>query len=282
MAENVQAQQENKSGILVSGFGWETPDPRRVVPTFARQQYRIHYILDGVGYLKNGENNFRLTAGTGFIIFPGTVPNYHPDQEQPWEYFWVKLAGEELDRLIEESGLTRQAPCFRIAGMPEETSEMMYNICHAVLIASESPSDLVCCFHSLFQKLSPFQTACKNKSQYFDECLHFIHERYRDNITVMDIAEHIAIDRTYLYKLFKNNLGLSPQTYLIDHRISQACRLLRSTEMSISAIAYMVGFRDFSDFSRQFRKRQKITPSQFRIVGSYANVINETVPSEQK
>ena len=275
MMENAPAQQEHTPGILVSGFGWETPDPRRVVPTFARQQYRIHCVLDGVGYLKTGDTSFRLSAGTGFIIFPGTVPNYHPDQEQPWEYFWVKLAGDALESYVEQADLSRQAPCFRLAGKPGEIRGMLYDICHAVMIAAESPPELARCFQTLFERISPFQTVGKNKSQYFDECLSFIHEHYRENISVMDIAEHIAIDRTYLYKLFKSNLGISPQTYLIDYRISQACRLLRSTEMSISAVAYEAGFREFSDFSRQFRKRQKITPSQFRILGSYANISDE-------
>ncbi len=213
----------NSNKLCVSAIGWELGDPNRVIPTFARQHYRIHCITDGYGHLKTSDQELFLSEGSGFFIFPGTIPNYHPDQNKPWEYFWICIYGTLLDELIEQSKYT-------------------------------------------------YQASSKMTSRYFELCLDYIHMHYSENITIQDISEHAAIERTYLYKLFKANLGISPQTYLINHRISQACKLLQSTDLSITDIAYTVGFNDFSNFTRQFRKREDMSSLQYRALGSKANL----------
>lgn len=271
----------DKEQIVISGLGWEIPDPKRVVPTFLRQQHRVHFILNGVGHLKEGETEYRMTAGTGFVIFPGTVPNYYPNQEEPWEYFWVKASGALLEELLQKAGLSRQMPCFRIEGAPEVIRREMNQICWAAMNAAQEPENVADCFRNVFRNVQAFKNR-NDKSDLFDECLNYIHEHYSEDISVQQIADHAIIDRTYLYKIFKKNLGCPPQTYLVDYRITQACRLLRSTDDSVTEIAYAVGFRDLANFSRQFRKRQNITPTQFRIMGDYANVTDTAAFKEER
>ena len=118
-----------------------------------------------------------------------------------------------------------------------------------------------------FRKIEPFLQKSKKNSIYFEQCLSYIADYYDVQISVRDIADSINIDRTYLYKLFKKNLGISPQAYLLNYRIDKACDLLRTTARSVTDIAYSVGFRDYSDFSRQFKAHKKITPTAYRRAG---------------
>ena len=118
-----------------------------------------------------------------------------------------------------------------------------------------------------FSKVKAFSSEKQKNSLYLDQCLSFISNHYAHQITVQDIADDVSIDRTYLYKLFKQNLGISPQDYLLNYRITRAGDLLRTTDRSITDIAYSVGFRDFSAFSRQFKARYQVTPTNYRVSG---------------
>lgn len=258
--------------LCISSLGWESPDPNRVLPTFARQRFRIHCITDGYGHLKTPEQELFLSKGYGFIIFPGTTPNYHPDRDRPWEYFWMSFSGKLAEKLIEASCITRQSPMFRFNCSSMEMRILLSNFCRAKLMQNTTEKELADYLCELFRQITPYQSGKKSKSQYFELCLKFIHEHYSENISIQDIANHVAIDRTYLYKLFKSELGISPQTYLIDQRIAQACKLLRATDLNVTEIALSVGFKDFSNFSRQFKKREGISPLKFRTQCSKENV----------
>ena len=262
----------NSNKLRVSAIGWELADPNRILPTFARQHFRIHCITDGYGHLKTSDQEFFLSEGSGFFIFPGTIPNYHPDQNRPWEYFWISIFGTLLDELIEQSEYTYQAPVFHFKCSTKEMRTLLSELCHVVLTSNNSPNEIESYIYEFFRQITPYQTCSKMKSHYFELCLDYIHKHYNENITIQDISEHAAIERTYLYKLFKANLGISPQTYLINHRIAQACKMLQSTDLSITDIAYSVGFNDFSNFTRQFKKRESMSSLQYRAFGSKANL----------
>ena len=253
--------------LSLSGLGFDCPDPHAVFPTFPRQHLRLHYITGGYGCLKTCGAEYTLGAGLGFLIFPGTTPNYYPDKTHPWEYVWIGLRGELIDGLVEASGVTRDAPVFSVKSDPQHMQRLMTDICLAAIAPEKAPKPLRYYLYDLFLDLTPYEPPARNKSLYFDECLDFIHKHYGEDLTVQDISDHIAIDRTYLYRQFMQNLGISPQTYLIDYRITQACELLRTTALRVSEIAYAVGFRDFSDFSKQFKKRTHLSPSQYRSLG---------------
>ena len=54
-------------------------------------------------------------------------------------------------------------------------------------------------------------------------------------------------------------MSRSPKEYLTEYRIKQACHLLRETDLSVSAIAYSVGFENNLYFSRRSRKQKGLS-----------------------
>jgi len=87
---------------------------------------------------------------------------------------------------------------------------------------------------------------------------------YSYDIHISDIAVFIGIDMTYLYRIFMDQEQISPKGYLQQLRIRAASNMLRSTEHSVTEIAYSCGFKDASAFCRQFRGLTGMTPSAFR------------------
>ncbi|MBI9050627.1 MAG: substrate-binding domain-containing protein [Anaerolineaceae bacterium] len=92
----------------------------------------------------------------------------------------------------------------------------------------------------------------------------YIHKNYTDNLTRDNIAEHVGISSDYLTDCFRQELGITPITYIRRYRIHQACELLRNTNQSITQIAMNVGFSDSAHFTRTFLREMEVTPKAYR------------------
>ena len=104
----------------------------------------------------------------------------------------------------------------------------------------------------------------EKKITYVEEALRYIESNYSQSVNIQVIADYLNIERTYLYRLFKDVTGSSPQEYLLDFRIRRACTLLAETELPVSDIARSVGYENALYFSRLFRQRKGQTPTQYR------------------
>ena len=84
------------------------------------------------------------------------------------------------------------------------------------------------------------------------------------NITVKDYANKLHITVEKLNELCKDNYGQNPKNIILDKKITEAKRLLYFTDLSVKEIAFQLGFEDSSYFSRIFKQKTKLTPSEFK------------------
>ena len=78
------------------------------------------------------------------------------------------------------------------------------------------------------------------------------------------LAEHLEISRNYLSTLFQTILHTSPSEYLANFRLTRAKEQLTITALPIGTIASMCGYRDPLVFSKAFKLKTGMTPSQYR------------------
>lgn len=97
---------------------------------------------------------------------------------------------------------------------------------------------------------------------------NFMKVNYHKNITLDDLVELVHINKFYLIRIFKQEVGMSPIDYLIHVRIDEAQKMLRNTNIAIADIAHLVGFQSPSHFSKTFRELSNLTPSQYRRQGN--------------
>jgi transcriptional regulator GlxA family with amidase domain len=83
-------------------------------------------------------------------------------------------------------------------------------------------------------------------------------------ISPEEVAERIGISYSLFRRIFKENVGTSPAQYQMDIRLKRAQELLATTNYSIAKIAGLLGFTDTAQFSTFFRKRQNMTPRDYR------------------
>lgn len=78
------------------------------------------------------------------------------------------------------------------------------------------------------------------------------------------IAAQAGLSAFHFLRLFARVLGVTPHQYLVRCRLRAAARLLADPRISITAIAYDVGFADLSNFTRTFRRAAGVSPRHFR------------------
>ncbi len=92
----------------------------------------------------------------------------------------------------------------------------------------------------------------------------YMHERFGEKITIKDMCRVLGCSKSALLTSFKSEYGTTLNSYLCEIRIEEAKRLLRTTNMTISAVAEATGFYDQSYFSKVFSAKLGITPSDYR------------------
>jgi transcriptional regulator GlxA family with amidase domain len=92
----------------------------------------------------------------------------------------------------------------------------------------------------------------------------YIEAQYAEPIDRDDIARHVAITPDYLSDCFRQELGITPITFLTRYRIRRARELLETTDLMITEIAMATGFSAVSHFTRTFHREVGLSPRAYR------------------
>ncbi len=88
---------------------------------------------------------------------------------------------------------------------------------------------------------------------------------YMRKISLTNAARHIGMSRSLFCSFFKKATGTTFINMVNDCRIDEACRLLKTTTLSVSEISNRVGYSDVSYFNRRFKALKKVSPMKWRI-----------------
>ncbi|YCM42146.1 AraC family transcriptional regulator [Verrucomicrobiaceae bacterium 227] len=98
----------------------------------------------------------------------------------------------------------------------------------------------------------------------FDRARLHIQMNFATTRDLGDVAQAVGVSNPYLCRLFERYSDQSAFDFLTRLKLSKAARLLCSSDLSMQAISEQVGYSNLSIFSRNFRKRYRISPSYYR------------------
>lgn len=104
----------------------------------------------------------------------------------------------------------------------------------------------------------------KRHEQVIREITSYIEAHLQERITVANIAKHAGYSVSWIQAFFKKETGENLLSNLLGFRIERAKKLLFETDLSITAIAFEVGFNSYTRFSAVFKERERTTPTEFR------------------
>lgn len=266
MAEVKEYFQETGSASALAFYlcGWEKCAPGHFFGPAVRPHFLFHYILAGRGHYERAGERYEISTGQGFLILPGESTRYQADQADPWEYCWIGFGGTEAENILSECGLGPDNVVFqdRSGGrLRREMMQLMDSFGHGDVNSYMLLGRLYLTLSYMMPKQPTGGAALQD---YVNRALDFIHNNFGYEVGVEEIARAVGIDRTYLYRIFRQQVGESPKRYLTAFRLRMAAGMLVETGLSVTEVAASCGFKEASLFDRQFRAAHNCTPLQYR------------------
>ncbi len=247
--------------------------------------YSIHFILEGAGVYYIGDKQYHLHAGQGFMLFPNVPCRYTADSDTPWKYIYVSFVGAGCTNLLYYAGISGDKPVFDYE-LDEEIRIELHSMVYAGRDMRRKGYDVTGYFMLIISHLIfAHRNRVKNNmlSQHCVEtAVLYIEDNYSNKVCIQDMADYLGIDRTYLYRLFKQELGVSPTQYLLSYRLERAEVMLKYAEIPICDIAVACGFFDQSHFSRAFSQRYDMSPTKYRKTVSSMSSGSETARTDSQ
>lgn len=241
------------SNICVSSGRRFSKDSFEIEPAM-RETYVIILVTAGKGIFIIDGVKYPVKRGNSVMLFPFTSVKIVAYPNNIFEYKWVEITGFEIAVMISRTNFSKNRPIapelpvdnfLQYFDVSDSSSETAYSICRTngkVLIL-------------LSYYLQYYPSRKSTETNYVMQARDYIDRKFREtDCTVKSVAEKIQIDRTYLYRLFKEETGTSVIGYINQCRIRRACTMLSSTTAQVKDVALSVGFSDQLYFSKVFKK----------------------------
>jgi AraC-like DNA-binding protein len=106
---------------------------------------------------------------------------------------------------------------------------------------------------------------CRVADQHrIDEICHYLNENFEEEIEFARLSKRFHMDQASLCRFFKRATGRTMTAYLNELRVGAAAQLLINTDESILDIGFRVGFGNYSNFNRQFKRIKGFGPRTLR------------------
>lgn len=257
--------------------------------------YDIECCTRGEVFLYINEKTYRLTEGDLYIIPPQTVHHKHFAADSSAASF-ICITGRRFDRYLQTIGMSSQNVVFsrkltsKAMSLLEDTLDSLEVTSILRIDIPSGPRYVEQIWNEDFSDYGEMEGAMRTSAclgmflaellhiyglsveqvqrktiqqEYIDCAVRFIEANYHLKIGVNNVADYIGIDRSYLFTLFRKELGVSVRDYLIHYRMKVACDFLRQPGISVKWVAASVGYETCS-FSRIFKMVMKMTPAEYQ------------------
>lgn len=267
---NISITQFDRTDLCVYQCGMEQCTSGHYYGPALRDHFLIHYVKSGKGKFQVGDMTYHLSKGQGFLIYPNVITFYQADFIDPWQYTWIGFNGTKAEAYLKQGGLTLSQPIFTYS-----QDELIEN-CFDDMVKAHSMRNgreirLLGQLHIFLSQLievNPNSLLPENhldrRVAYIRKALDYIEMNYSRKISINELASHVGLDRSYFGSIFREITNVTPQQYLINHRIGKACSLLDNTNFSIGDISRSVGYDDPLLFSRMFKQERGMSPVNYR------------------
>ena len=242
-------------------FDWQRG---RILEVFA-----LVYISSGRGTLESRPNfSASIEAGSAFLLFPNVWHRYAPDPQTGWHDYWIGFDGTMARGWLKHGFISPQNPVVRI-NVEDTVLATFTRVMQAIRenrpalqqILAGATANLLGLIYSAQQAQPAAETA---RAHEIELALNRIQTQFGSALDMKSMALELGVSYSCFRHTFAAHTGLSPHQYLLEIRLVNARNLLADTECSVKEIAAQTGFEDEHYFSRLFRQKLNLTPSQWR------------------
>ncbi|MBN2711247.1 MAG: helix-turn-helix transcriptional regulator [Planctomycetes bacterium] len=244
--------------------------------TAHKQKCHSHHFYELL-CISEGETHV-IIKGREYVAGPGDLLIYYPDEEheetvQPgkFSYVWLRFP---RNTATYDADFPTQEMAGPLIHLP--WPERFQKIFHEMIVEYQSKDEwseiLIRAGMTSFFALLQRGLRCTDANNHLKDgqhermgaALQLIHGALSENVPLSKLASKSFMSESHFSHTFKEVIGVSPKQYMIQARIARSQELLKTTEQSISEIAWTVGYENQHHFSRAFRKVAGISPTEFR------------------
>lgn len=236
---------------------WRNPRPtlekNKALKAWLQHHYENGAIISGVG------------TGCCFMAEAGILD--HKPATTHWYYFdefqrhYPKVQLKRQHFITQASNLYCAASINSLADLTIHFIQRFFNKAVAQHIERHFSHEI----RRAYEHVSYFEDGNINHSdEHILQVQLWIKNNLGKNVTIHQLAQQFSMSTRHFIRRFKDATGNTPLQYIQDMRISTASDLLQSSNLTIGDIADKVGYNDVSHFTRIFRRKLDITPTEYR------------------
>jgi AraC-like DNA-binding protein len=256
------------------------PDHFSCVPMHWHSEFEINFVREGAAEFICGDEKFISGKGDIILILPNVLHSIHPYRHIRQVYDTLVFSSDifgssDTDRYFRECIKPLISGNMRIQVhitpqhhyYPEllRITEKIFScaIGNTPLLDMLMRSEIIRLFWLLeTEKEKP--PALHESGEIIRPALEYIAQNFSEPITVKQLAAQVHLSESYFMHQFRKYVGFSATAYISQFRINRACKLLMDTGKNVAEIAFECGFRNLSNFNRQFYKIVGCSPTEYR------------------
>lgn len=229
-----------------------------------REDYQLLYIASGTAeFVVNGER-LCLHEGEAVLYRPFEAQEYRYRLEDKPEVYWVHFTGTEAAALVDNLALKSQ----QTVGMDARFRELFDNIIRELQFKRPLAEELTAALlRELLTRMARRERESHTNrahSTVIEQVIGEIERRFSEPLTVAALAAQFNCEVCWFSRLFRRQMGVSPQQYLIGVRMAKARELLCTTDCTVAEVARLTGYENALYFSRLFSKQCGCAPRDYR------------------
>lgn len=233
-----------------------------------RVDYHILYVTEGVCYVRIANDTVEAREGSMILFLPNEPQMYSYRKGIGTTVYYIHFSGTECPRLL--LSFAKDNKIIYNVGVNSKLVDLFEQMKTEYELSLPN-GDTACAGYlltilAIFDRLHSFsniEIEQPNIKKITDVC-HYIQQYYRKSITVADLAEMCYLSESRFSHMFREITQKSPMEYIIDIRIQKAKDLLQNSDLSISEIGTISGMENLYYFSRLFKSRTGLSPSEYR------------------
>lgn len=273
--ENVK---NKDTDIVLHNVGFAVKIPNYTCGYENRDYYLIQLVCKGKGTYTVGNTSYNLKENDGFLVVPNRTYMHQADAKEPWSIYWVGFSGKKAKYFLDRAKLDENNLVFHFpeSNVLESHFENLYD----KIRSPQCPEAIALAyFYLILGTLTEHRNVVKKKVMHlshFQKAVTFINMHIYNKLSVADVTDYLSLDPSQVYRLFKNELGMSPKKYLNKVKVEKACELIKKSDLSFGEISNLLGFEYDSHFYKIFKQVTGVRPTE------YKKLITKPIPSERR
>ncbi len=231
--------------------------------------FEIELVLNGEATQVLNGDTYKMACGTLYMLNP---TDFHSIKSNGAEVYNIMFSEELLDETVlhkilsVEKNIVFSLSEREMVNIKFMMSQMLYEFEHNSEFSDLLVKNYMECLLMMILRKCEFGKETKRDSDNdsMRKALLYMHSRFRENPTLIQVAEIAGFNKNYFSGLFHQTTGKTYKEYLNALKLEHSKKLVLTTNIPITEICYASGYNSLTNFLRVFKEQYGVSPAAMR------------------